>query len=102
MDSFVLSDNDLMDTLIKADIFFFITSIAVVVVTIGILIGVYYVVGAVRQLEEYAERIENKLQERSDDVKDIADDVKGMAGDIRESFIYNLLFQKKKKRKNSK
>jgi len=91
-----------METLVKADIFFFISSIAVVVVSVSIALGVYYVIGAIKRFEEYAENLEESLKERSEDVKGITEEVKEITDDIRESFLYNLLFKKKKKRKSSK
>ncbi len=87
-----------MDTLVKADVFFFITSIAVIAVTVGILIGIYYIVQTVRRIEGYAETIEKKMKEKKEEVDDITDDVKDMVNDIKDSFIYNLLFTKKRKR----
>ena len=80
-----------MDTFMKADIFFFVTTMAVVVLTIGILWALSYIVSAVKRLEAYAERIEKKMKDASEDVKDIGEDIK-------ESFLYNFLFSKKRKR----
>ncbi len=81
-----------MDTIMKADIFFFITTIAVVVLTVAILAALYYVVGAMKRLEAYADRIEDKLMDASVEVRE-------MGEDIRDSFIYNLIFKKKKRKK---
>jgi hypothetical protein len=61
-----------MDTLAKANIFFFITTIAVGLITIGVLISLYYVVRAMKRLEELSEITE----------------------EIRESFLFNLLFKR--------
>ncbi|CAN5152525.1 hypothetical protein BH11PAT3_BH11PAT3_0710 [soil metagenome] len=75
----------------KADIFFFVTTIAVVVVSIAVLASLYYVVGAFKRLEAYAVRIEENM-------KDASAEVKEMGEDIRDSFIYNFIFKKKKRR----
>ncbi len=88
-----------MDTLVKADIFFFITSIAVIAVSIGILVGIYYIIRAIKKFEDYADRLEKEVKEKRDEVEEIKNDVKEIAQDIRESFVYNLLFKKGKKRK---
>ena len=80
-----------MDTLMKADIFFFVTTIAVVVVSIAFLLSLYYVVNAIKRLEAYASRIEENM-------KDASAEVKEMGEDIRDSFIYNFIFKKKKRR----
>jgi hypothetical protein len=61
-----------MDTLMKADIFFVVTTVAVILVTAGVLVSLYYVVRAVKHLEGLSE----------------------VTQDIRESFIFNLLFKR--------
>ncbi len=76
----------------KADIFFFISSIAVVVVSVGILIVGYYIVHSLRRIEKFAERLEERIADTSDEVK-------AMGENIKESFIYNLIFKKKRKAK---
>jgi hypothetical protein len=88
-----------METLVKADIFFFISSISVLVVSVGILIGIFYAVRAIKRFEKYAENLEIKMKEKTAEVNDIADDVKNIVSDVKESLVYNFLFSKKKKRK---
>jgi hypothetical protein len=83
-----------MDTLAKADIFFFVTTIAVVFVTIGLLVSFYYVVTAIRRLTDTIEKIERNM-------KDASEDVKEMAEDVRESFLFSLLFRKKRRTKHN-
>ncbi|MDB5254048.1 MAG: hypothetical protein JWL80_114 [Parcubacteria group bacterium] len=80
-----------MDTFMKADIFFFVTTIAVVVVSIGIIVSLYYIVGAVRRLEAFAESIESNMKDASAEVKETIEDFK-------DSFVYNFLFRKKRKK----
>ena len=80
-----------MDTLVKADIFFFVTSIAVVLVSGALLYAIYYVLGAVKRLETYVEKIEANMKDASREAKEIGED-------IRESFLYNLIFKKKKRK----
>lgn len=84
-----------MDTIMKADIFFFVTTISVVVVSAALLFGIYYIVGAVRRFESYAERIESNMKDASDEVRELGED-------IRESFIYNFIFKKKKNARKSR
>lgn len=80
-----------MDTFMKADIFFFVTTIAVVVVSIGIIVSLYYIVGAFKRLEGFVESIESNTKDASAEVKEMVEDFKG-------SFVYNFLFRKKRKR----
>jgi hypothetical protein len=65
-----------MDTLIHADIFFFVTTIALVVVTIGICIALFYVIKILRDVRAISEtaRVESKL---------IAGDVEKLRNNIR-------------------
>lgn len=74
----------------KADVFFFVTTIAVVVVSIGILVALYYIVSAVRRLESFADKIESSMKDASAEVREMADDLK-------DSFVYNFLFKKKRR-----
>ena len=76
----------------KADIFFFVTTIAVVVLSVAILYSLFYIVSAFKRLEAYAEKIERNMEDASVEVKEIGED-------IRESFLYNFLFKKKKRNK---
>ncbi len=76
----------------KADIFFFVTTLAVVVVSAGFLFALYYIIGAIKRLEGYAERIEAKMVDATSEVKE-------MGEDMRDSFIYNLIFKKKKEKR---
>ncbi|MES2214143.1 MAG: hypothetical protein V4465_02005 [Patescibacteria group bacterium] len=84
-----------MDTLVHADIFFFVTTIAVVLLTLGLLWGIFYVVGALKRLEVYVHTI-------AENTKDASEEVKEMGEDIRDSFLYQFLFKKKKKQKHGK
>jgi hypothetical protein len=46
-----------MSEVVHADIFFFITSAAVILITIGILIALYYIVQIVRDVREIVARV---------------------------------------------
>ncbi len=80
-----------MDTLMQADIFFFISSIGFVLITIGVLILVYYAIRAVRRFEEFTEVVEAHIEDAKDGVMDFKEDIK-------ESLVYNFIFGKKKKK----
>jgi urea transporter len=82
----------LMDTLLKADIFFFVSTIAVVLVTIAIVIVSVYAIKALEQAR-------SALKEVEEHVGDTTEDVKDMLFDLRESTIFRLLFRKRKKNK---
>lgn len=63
----------LMDTLAKADIFFFITSIAVVVLTVLISIVLYYFIRAGRTLHRLSEALQEKFAESNEFVAELKD-----------------------------
>ena len=79
-----------MDTLIKADIFFFISSLGFVFLWILVAIFLFYLIRATRTFS----RIMNKVEENIDDVGDITKD---MLEEVQDSTVFNFLFKKKKK-----
>lgn len=81
-----------METLLKADIFFFVTTIAVVVVAVFLVVMLWYFIRTIRRLKELADEIELKLDTAGEDLKDIRER-------ITDSFLFNLLFPKRHKKK---
>lgn len=79
-----------LDTLAKADIFFFVTTIAVVVVTLGFAALAYYGVRTLEQARRALKEVEEHIGDTTDDVKDIL-------FDIRESRAYQFLFRRRRK-----
>ncbi len=59
-----------MDTLIHADIFFFITAIAVVVLSIGCAVIIFYLIRILRRIDEISEKVRVESDEIVRDVKD--------------------------------
>lgn len=81
--------------LIYADIYFFITSVSVVLITFFILIFLFYMIRILRRFDRLSAKIEQGLGSASEGVLDMVDQV-------RESFWFNFLFPKKRnKRKNN-
>ncbi|MFA6515153.1 MAG: hypothetical protein WCT42_02725 [Candidatus Paceibacterota bacterium] len=81
-----------MESILKADIFFFITSISVVVFTLFLLVALFYFIKILRNfykissiLRNYAEDTESELRE--------------MGEHIRQSSIFTFLFGKEKIKK---
>lgn len=56
-----------MDTLIRADLFFFITSIAVIVLTVVLIVLAAYIVGILKDVREIIVRIRKTADIFSDD-----------------------------------
>ncbi|HRH22808.1 MAG TPA: hypothetical protein PLB51_02345 [Candidatus Paceibacterota bacterium] len=59
------------DSLIHADIFFFISSIALVIISIGITVLLIYLIGIVRNVREISEKVKGESGELIKDIKDL-------------------------------
>lgn len=81
-----------METLAKADIFFFITSIAVVVATIFLIALASYALHILRRIQRLCDRVEQGIDTASIEVRDMFDNIK-------ESSIFQFLFSRSKSRK---
>ena len=79
-----------MTTLIQANIFFFITSIAVVIFLILGIIAFYYIIGILRNIKKASDAIEHKIESVSEHADDLYHSIK-------ESFLFSMLFGKKRK-----
>jgi hypothetical protein len=97
-----------MQTLVHADIFFFISTICLVVLSIGAAVGLYYAIGILRDVREVTARIkkasgdiERDLDALRYSVKAEGAKVKGIA-DLVLGFATRALTQKTVKRKKPK
>ncbi len=81
-----------METLVKADIFFFITSIAVILLSVLVGITLYYAIRAFRKILALCDVVEKNVDKASVEVKEVI-------SRIRESFLFNLLSTKRVHRK---
>ena len=80
-----------METLLKADVFFFITSISVVVLTIILSVFLYYLISAMRHFKKLAIQVEENLGSASAQVEEMVERVS-------DSFVFSFLFPKKRKK----
>lgn len=65
-----------MNTIIHADIFFFITSIAVVIFAIGTIIVFYYLIRLMKHVEYIAEKIRLESDHVTEDIAAIRDRIR--------------------------
>ncbi|HEV7424308.1 MAG TPA: hypothetical protein VGO21_03910 [Candidatus Paceibacterota bacterium] len=79
-----------MNTLMQSQIFFFISSVGFVFLWVLVAIFLFYLIRATSTFS----RIMAKLEK---DIDTIGDTTKDFLEDIQDSFIYRLLFKKKKK-----
>lgn len=80
-----------MNTLIHADVFFFVTTIAVILVTTSLVIALFFLSRVLARFESIAKKIE-------ENVTSVSDDIVEMTAQVRESSLFNFLFPKKYKR----
>ena len=84
-----------MDTLVKADIFFFISSIATVVLAILLSVVLFYCIKAGKNLYNITEKLQEHFHESEEFVLDLKDR-------LEENWIFRIFFPPVRKRKNLK
>jgi uncharacterized membrane protein len=84
-----------MEPLLKSDIFFFISSIATIVLASLLIVVFVYVIQFFHTIHRIVKRIEITTDEISDDAKEVVERVK-------ESYLFSVLFPQKKKRTQSR
>jgi hypothetical protein len=72
-----------MQTLVHADIFFFISTIALVVLSILVAIGLYYALGILRDVRKVAARLEKASQDIEKDLDTLRSKVKAEGNKVR-------------------
>jgi hypothetical protein len=60
-----------METLLKADIFFFITSVAVILLTVGAIVALYYVIRILQSVRNISERVEEGSKVLGEDLDEL-------------------------------
>ena len=86
-----------MNTLMKADIFFFISSVSSVILTILLCVALYYFIRASRNLYLLSEKIKTHFQASEEFVMDLKDR-------LEENFLFRMFFPavREKKKRNKK
>lgn len=79
-----------MDTLVHADIFFFISSIAVVVFTIFVCVFGFYLIKIMKNFSGISEKLRDGVNDADTEIREISEQV-------RDSAIFSFIFGKKKK-----
>ena len=80
-----------MDTLIQANIFFFITSIAVIAISFFVVLLVIKLKKLVASLNYLVDKLNNTSDYVSDEAKDLLEDIK-------QSPVFRFIFPRRKKR----
>jgi uncharacterized protein YoxC len=84
-----------MNTLIQANIFFFIASIAFVILTVLLIIILIYIIGLLKNVRRITDKLEG-------DIEIIGDEAKELLSDMRQSVAFRFLFGGVKKRAASR
>jgi Na+/melibiose symporter-like transporter len=89
-----------MDTLIHADIFFFVTTVVVVVLGVALLVALIYLIQAIRRIRDIASQIREETVLFREDVKELRSSVRreGFAIGNAFKFIQKLISHKKTKK----
>lgn len=87
--------NELMHEFIKMDIFFFVSTIAVVAITTGVVMLMIRLTGLIAALE----RLSDELKDKAGDIGEEAEEI---LEHIRESFVFRLIFGGKTRRRTKK
>lgn len=83
-----------MESILKSDIFFFITSISVVIITLVILVASFYFIKMLRNFYKISNILKNYTEKTEGELKDIAQHVK-------QSPLFTFIFGKEKVKKES-
>ncbi len=81
-----------MESIFKSDIFFFITSISVILFTIIFIISGFYFIKIMKNFSDISEILKNTVKKTEDGISEIGER-------ITESLIFSFIFGKKKKSK---
>jgi len=84
-----------MDGILQSQVFFFISSIGFVILSILLAILLFYLIRATKTFHKIIDKVEKDIDSIGDTTKEILEEVK-------DSFIFNLLFGKKKKNRKIK
>lgn len=83
-----------MESILKSDIFFFITSISVIVLTLGFLVALFYFIKILRNFYKISTILKNYTENTENELRD-------MGSHIRQSKLFTFLFGKEKVKKES-
>ena len=99
-----------MDTFMKADVFFFVTTLAVVLVSTVLIIALVYLIKVLRDVKDLIRDVKEEAESIMDDFEDFKQNISAKAkffskfvGAVTSAtFIQNILRPKDKPRKNVK
>jgi len=81
-----------MESILKADIFFFITSISVCITTVVLVIAGYYVIKILKDIEKITKKVNKTVSKTEAEISEIGER-------ITESSLFSFIFGKRKNKK---
>jgi nucleoside recognition membrane protein YjiH len=91
-----------MDSLVKSDIFFFITSVVVIVIGVGAVIVYFYVINILRDVKDVSKTVKDETKEMAEDISQLRTKVKTGSVVVGLVGFFRKLFAKSKKGRNHK
>lgn len=97
-----------MDTLVKADIFFFVTTIAVILLTTGFTVALVYLIKILRDLRELVSEMHDTADDVMEDIEEFTAEMRrrqvsiSIFSRIVQSFVSALVFHDKGSRRGKK
>ncbi len=79
-----------MESVLKSDVFFFISSIAVIIFTVVFIIVGFYFIKMMRNFSQISERLKETVEGATSSLEEVGDSIK-------ESPVFTFFFGKKKK-----
>ena len=64
-----------MNTLMQTDLFFFITTIAIILMTIGVCVALFYIIRLVREVEQAWHTTKKRAEEIGENIQDAKDEL---------------------------
>ena len=91
-----------MDTLVHADIFFFVTTIAVIVIAMLFVIALIYLIKVLNRIKSIAEQVRDETILFREDIHGLRDSVQREGFKLKHLFNFGYDFFKKRASKKSK
>jgi len=84
-----------MESILRSEIYFFISSISVIIITVILIIIGFYLIKIMRNFSIISERLKETVDGTTTSLEEVGDSIK-------ESYLFRLFFRNNKRRKNRK
>ena|SRR3989344_196594 len=78
-----------METLVKADVFFFITTVVILILGVTLFVAAIYLIKVLRKVKSITDRMEEEADEIIDDAHEFRENIK--KEEVRMSFVSKLM-----------